>query len=472
MAARFGIIYIIYCIPEDKCYIGQTDATLERRKSQHYRAGKYKEDDAMLIDQILQYYDEQDFIIQEIERCDIDKLNEREMYWIAHYDCMEPKGYNRTKGGGVNRRPLSPDQIQALREAYIAGDSLSQLGRQYDISTDTVRRYLQQMNIPIRTLQEQQQFNNSHQFYRMDAQHNVLQTYNSFSEIGQWLIDNGYTHLRDASHAGVSVRHAMLFEYEKYGYLWDTDLWTDEEREENKQKSRSQSHQVHTRKSRVRRRRPTRSQLMAALSQHHIDEVANDYGVQSDTVRKWCKYYYLAPDGSDLSQPCQNVPETYIIKRTVSQRAKKAHKQQGAARSKCPADTQQMLYDIATSSMNAVARRYAVSSVTVARWCKQAGLPSRIDEIRRYVCESYGISLDEMPFDQNSVNRRCTPDNPSGRYPANIDDLLVEIATTSFEAVGRKYGVHGNAVKKWCRNHDRPWRIKEVRAYVRKHHLA
>jgi hypothetical protein len=76
-----------------------------------------------------------------------------------------------------------------------------------------------------------------------------------------------------------------------------------------------------------------------------------------------------------------------------------------------------------------------------------------------------------LSFEKNSIGRKTTPENPSGRYPADIDDLLLEIANTSFSAVGRKYGVSGNAVIKWCRDHNRPCHIKEVRQYVQEHNL-
>ena len=46
---------------------------------------------------------------------------------------------------------------------------------------------------------------------------------------------------------------------------------------------------------------------------------------------------------------------------------------------------------------------------------------------------------------------------PGGRRaerPA-YDDLVADIADLGWEAVGRKYGVSGNAVRKWVRSYER-----------------
>jgi group I intron endonuclease len=38
-----------------------------------------------------------------IEECNRELLNEREVFWIAHFDCMVPNGYNLTSGGGQGK---------------------------------------------------------------------------------------------------------------------------------------------------------------------------------------------------------------------------------------------------------------------------------------------------------------------------------------------------------------------------------
>lgn len=42
------------------------------------------------------------------------------------------------------------------------------------------------------------------------------------------------------------------------------------------------------------------------------------------------------------------------------------------------------------------------------------------------------------------------------------DILLEEIANSGFEAVGRKYGVSGKAIVKWCKAYDLPTKKKDI----------
>lgn len=468
------IIYSIYCIPEDKFYIGQTSASLKRRMSQHYRAGKYYGDEATLIDRTLQQYPKSDFIIQEIEQCTMDNRNDREIYWIDYYESMYPNGYNCAPGGRVNRCNFTDDELDDIAKLYASGQSLAQIAQVYSVSTDTVRKYLEQMDIAIRSLQEQQQFNNTHQFYRMDCNHIVLQSYNSYSEIGQWLIDNNLTTSQNPARAGVAIRYAILFEHEAYGFLWDTDFWSEDEkvatREQLIQQNRARKS---ANKNRIKKRiRPNRTELISGLQQYGLSQMAQSYNVQQETVRKWCRYFFVSTSGEDLSTPEQEVPEEYVIKRkALSPTEKKAtYKRQSTRSDRCPENMEQLLYEIAYSSVSEVAYRYHVSTKTIFRWCKQHNLPHQVEDIRQYICEKYDILPENLTHNPSSVKRN-TSDESNNRYPADIDELLCEIAATSFSAVGRKYGVNGNAIIKWCRNHNRPWHIKEVRQYVQEHNL-
>lgn len=47
----------------------------------------------------------------------------------------------------------------------------------------------------------------------------------------------------------------------------------------------------------------------------------------------------------------------------------------------------------------------------------------------------------------------------------SLDILVKEIYNSSFTAVGRKYGVTDNAVKKWCKSYGIPYKIKEFRQW-------
>lgn len=88
-----GVIYKATCLQSGKSYIGQTKKTLDERKREHERA---KDNYAFHV--AMRKYGVQAFIWEILEECSNDKLDEREIYWINHFDTYN-KGYNLTLGG-------------------------------------------------------------------------------------------------------------------------------------------------------------------------------------------------------------------------------------------------------------------------------------------------------------------------------------------------------------------------------------
>lgn len=58
----------------------------------------------------------------------------------------------------------------------------------------------------------------------------------------------------------------------------------------------------------------------------------------------------------------------------------------------------------------------------------------------------------------------CYENEKPSKKPS-LDILIKEIYNSSFAAVGRKYGVTDNAVKKWCKSYGIPYKIKEFRQW-------
>ena len=89
-------IYKITHRESGKCYVGQSVDVFGRWKSHSNLAGKRKS----LIQKAFAAHGIESFSFVVIEECDRKLLNEREVFWIAHFDCMVPNGYNLTSGGG------------------------------------------------------------------------------------------------------------------------------------------------------------------------------------------------------------------------------------------------------------------------------------------------------------------------------------------------------------------------------------
>lgn len=146
----FGIIYIITNDFNSKVYIGQTKRTLEERWKEHKREKCSINEHNMLIKRAILKYGEQHFKLKELERCAIEDLNAREIYYISLYDSYR-NGYNLTRGGqeGTKDLKLKDKQIEIV-ELYKEGFSLRELAKEYNVDKFTIRHILEINNISLR----------------------------------------------------------------------------------------------------------------------------------------------------------------------------------------------------------------------------------------------------------------------------------------------------------------------------------
>jgi group I intron endonuclease len=97
-----GIIYLITNKENGHKYVGQTTQGMNKRWQQHIQEALKMS--SKPIHQAMRKYGNHRFTIQEIDECDECLLNEREEYWIKHYNTFESvEGYNATSGG---QRPI------------------------------------------------------------------------------------------------------------------------------------------------------------------------------------------------------------------------------------------------------------------------------------------------------------------------------------------------------------------------------
>ena len=89
-----GWIYKITNTINDKVYVGQTRYSIAHRFSQHKCAAPDSQ-----LHQDMQLLGVDNFMIDTLEECPNDQLNDREMYWINYYNSFNA-GYNMTLGGG------------------------------------------------------------------------------------------------------------------------------------------------------------------------------------------------------------------------------------------------------------------------------------------------------------------------------------------------------------------------------------
>lgn len=92
----YGYIYK-YTSPNGEEYIGQTVNSLKDRAASLLTGSGYKK--CTVFWKAIQKYGWKNFIVNILEEVEVDKLNEREIYYISYFNTLVPNGYNLTPGG-------------------------------------------------------------------------------------------------------------------------------------------------------------------------------------------------------------------------------------------------------------------------------------------------------------------------------------------------------------------------------------
>ena len=127
-------IYKITNKENGKAYIGQSN-NIERRFLEHC----YKGEKARIpLDIAIQKYGKDAFNFEILEECPLEKLNQKEAYWIKYYNTVET-GYNCSEGGdqqsvGKNngRSKLTEEDIVNIRKAYANHEKQKEVYKKYE----------------------------------------------------------------------------------------------------------------------------------------------------------------------------------------------------------------------------------------------------------------------------------------------------------------------------------------------------
>lgn len=137
------IIYKITNRVNGKVYIGQTKNSLQWRWRKHCMPSEK----CTCLVRAIQKYGKENFTVEQIDTAsDRDELNAKEIYWIQHYDCIAPNGYNLKSGGNENliyseetRRRISQANI-GKKPSVETRRKISEANKGKKLSEETKRR--------------------------------------------------------------------------------------------------------------------------------------------------------------------------------------------------------------------------------------------------------------------------------------------------------------------------------------------
>lgn len=142
-----GFIYKITNRVNGKVYIGQTHFTVEHRFKQHVKNYNIEHRKQILY-KAFEKYGLENFDVETIEEVDCDKLNEREMYWIAYYDSFK-NGYNANLGGSGNIYAWTDSQYEEIKSLYLSGFTSNKIAELYNVSAYTILGILKSLEVKI-----------------------------------------------------------------------------------------------------------------------------------------------------------------------------------------------------------------------------------------------------------------------------------------------------------------------------------
>lgn len=139
-----GTIYIIKNTFNKAVYIGQTTLSVKDRFMQHMKPSAHKK--TYKFYRAINNIGREKFYYEILEEnIPIDKLDEREIYYIEKYNSFH-YGYNSTKGGDgriINKIKDLDYIVQELEKGRYSTDIAKELG----ISTATIKRALKKINL-------------------------------------------------------------------------------------------------------------------------------------------------------------------------------------------------------------------------------------------------------------------------------------------------------------------------------------
>lgn len=208
-----GYIYKITNKINEKIYIGKTLQPIYIRFKEHCKDAFRDRNEKRPLYAAMRKHGTESFEIELIEEISIDKLSEREMYWIEKYNSYH-NGYNATKGGDGKQLY----DYQAIIKGFLSGKLIKELAIEFECCEDTISQALKSANIDTKQNSVKSTYK---KLIAYDLNDNVIQEFESRKAAVLWLQSNNYTKATDIDNITAAIgRAANGKRATAYGMKW------------------------------------------------------------------------------------------------------------------------------------------------------------------------------------------------------------------------------------------------------------
>lgn len=212
MAQITGTIYKITNLINNKVYIGQTRQSYEQRFIQHKSHARTGQSHHKLA-RALRKYGDNNFIVEKIEECLVEELNDKERYWIAYYKSTQDEyGYNTLVGGQdyTNYKPIENED--EIIEYYYTCHNQLQTQAHFGISDYRLRSLLLRRGLATDKTNYGKHTREKVKIIELDKE------FDSGADCAQFFIDNNICKSKKLACVQTRLSHAITNNKKIYGY--------------------------------------------------------------------------------------------------------------------------------------------------------------------------------------------------------------------------------------------------------------
>ena len=184
-------IYKIINLKNSKIYIGKTNSSIEHRFIEHCKDSKKNSTENRPLYKAMNKYGIENFKIELVEQCELEKASEREKYWIEYFGSFK-YGYNATLGGD-GKPYLDYDLIY---KTYQEVKNISKTANIVGCSVDSVALIIKNKGVDAEEIKSNMALLKSNSVAMINKETNeIIKVFNGTHEAGRFL-GKGHQHIQ------------------------------------------------------------------------------------------------------------------------------------------------------------------------------------------------------------------------------------------------------------------------------------